>query len=1012
MPHSSGGPETSITRSHPRVALLPRISNGSKSTDKSILRNCGATGSNLRRKLEQKPPRPPSLSCASDSHRRLESNEDHEIISHIKPATKLVRTSPCVSLLMMDPDPSPPSVRHPHRSRTASEAQPQNPEAERAQLLSCRECQKRKTKCDKQVPCASCTLRGIHCQPVAVDPTRPRKKRFAEAELLARLRRYEALLSSANIDFSQAEEDRKLSASSSSPTPHAKVSGGKRQRRSGSHISLSSQAGMQSVAQPVDHDAGATPSGSTIDPDIGHIESILETVAPFQSDPHRSTPRYQTAGEAMTSTGAPLDTSNLDLISETSLRLDPAPAHAISSTLVTHNHAISSTLVIHKFVDLMFPDDGARNLTFDDHCPGEALVHPDASLMFRLLHIYEQNIHPLVKILHIPTVRESLCDIAARSLDIAAHNHALFFSIYSLVIGTLPVHESKRLLNTSDPRSIAENYRRNARTALCRASIWRSSLLTTLQAYMIYLLATRMDVDPRTYAIYSGNALRMAERLLLVYGRRNAVTGSAIGNSDLEREMVRRVWWEALLADMRASEKSGITSNPTLATASTRLPMDASDVDLSQLAESMDSNAQQPSNAAWTRLGSPDTECLFLLMRCEFAQFQLHPPWSHQYKDQQLQHHPFRRSGAYRQQADPHNRSSVSNLTWRLSAVDKFERYIFARYFDRPEIATSMILQYAQHHARMNIARLRLIVHLNDRRIENEGEIIRACIIQVEETAKLIAERKFVRYQWCTFSYLPFFSFVVLLDILRRHTEGPLVDRAWDAIENSAVIWKPDLHNKDSKDQGAQVPTHNATPDNGKSTRDHSTINLYADPSNVKDGKEKLRVRGIMLASLMVAAWEKRAQALMSRAARQANGGAPFIPTEPQVVSAMRSAAALKQDVAKTTASPAFQVDSLSDHAPPWQVGSAEGSLGNKEAEGFASHDDRAAGEAHGGSFTAFREQPPGSFVSTLDDMNNLNALLQSSVDLDWSTWFRQDWDTPSSGALDGISPVSFMPPS
>ncbi|ETS61298.1 fungal specific transcription factor domain-containing protein [Moesziomyces aphidis] len=902
----------------------------------------------------------------------------------------------------MDSDPSPPSYRHPHCSRTTSEAQPQVPDAERAQLLSCRECQKRKTKCDKQIPCSSCTLRGIICQPVAVDPTRPRKKRFAEAELLARLRRYEALLSSAGIDFSHAEVDSKLSASSSSPTPDASVADRKRQRRSGSHISLSSQAGVHGVAQPVDQDVGATPSGSTIDPDIGHIESILETVTPFQSGSHRSTPRFQTAGGALMTTDAPLDKSDLDLISETSLHQDPAPAHAISSTLV-----------IHKFVDLMFPDDGARNLTFDDHCPGEALIHPDASLMFRLLHIYEQNIHPLVKILHIPTVRESLCDIAAHSVDVAAHNHALFFAIYSLVIGTLPVHESKRLLNTSDPRSVAENYRRNAQTALCRASIWRSSHLTTLQAYMIYLLATRMDVDPRTYAIYSGNALRMAERLLLVYGRRNAVTGSAIGNSDLEREMVRRVWWEALLADMRASEKSGITSNPTLATASTRLPMNASDVDLSQLAESMCSNARQPSNAAWTRLRSPETESLFLLMRCEFAQFQLHPPWSHQYKDQQLQHHPFRRTGAYRQQVDPHKRSSVSDLSWRLSAVDHFERYIFARYFDRPEIATSMILQYAQHHARMNIARLRLIVHLNDRRIENEGEIIRACIIQVEETAKLIAERKFVRYQWCTFSYLPFFSFVVLLDILRRHTEGPLVDRAWDAIEDSAVIWKPDLHNKDSKDQGAQVPTHNATPDNGKGTQDHSTINLYADPSNVKDGKAKLRVRGIMLASLMVAAWEKRAQALMSRAARQANGGAPFIPTEPQVVSAMRSAAALKQDVPKSTANPAFQVGSRPDHAPPWQLGSAEGSLGNKEAEGFANRNDRAAGEAHGGSFTAFREQPPGSFASTLDDMNNLNALLQSSVDLDWSTWFRQDWDTPSSGALiDGISPVSFMPSS
>ena len=165
---------------------------------------------------------------------------------------------PRASLTSMKSDPTPPSVRHPQRARAG----------EKAQLLSCRECQKRKTKCDKQVPCSNCTLRGIDCQPVAVDPARPRKKRFAEAELLARLRRYEALLSSAGIDYSQ-------SISRSSPTSDTTASDRKRPRRAGSHTSLPSQAPVPGTAETVDDGACSPPSGSIIDPNIGHLESIF-----------------------------------------------------------------------------------------------------------------------------------------------------------------------------------------------------------------------------------------------------------------------------------------------------------------------------------------------------------------------------------------------------------------------------------------------------------------------------------------------------------------------------------------------------------------------------------------------------------------------------------------------------------------------------------------------------------------------------------------------------------------
>lgn len=52
-------------------------------------------------------------------------------------------------------------------------------------------CQQRKVKCDRNEPCANCVKARIDCISPSTLPPKKRKKRFPEAELLARLRRYE-----------------------------------------------------------------------------------------------------------------------------------------------------------------------------------------------------------------------------------------------------------------------------------------------------------------------------------------------------------------------------------------------------------------------------------------------------------------------------------------------------------------------------------------------------------------------------------------------------------------------------------------------------------------------------------------------------------------------------------------------------------------------------------------------------------------------------------------------------
>ena len=69
-----------------------------------------------------------------------------------------------------------------------------------SRVLACTSCQQRKIKCDRHFPCQHCTKSGLQCIPAALIQ-KTRRKRFAERELLDRVRHYEDLLRENGIPF-------------------------------------------------------------------------------------------------------------------------------------------------------------------------------------------------------------------------------------------------------------------------------------------------------------------------------------------------------------------------------------------------------------------------------------------------------------------------------------------------------------------------------------------------------------------------------------------------------------------------------------------------------------------------------------------------------------------------------------------------------------------------------------------------------------------------------------------
>lgn len=74
-------------------------------------------------------------------------------------------------------------------------------------VLACVLCQQRKIKCDRTFPCINCTRSHSHCVPAATLPSRQRRRRFPERDLLNRIHLYEGLLRDNNIQFESLHKD-------------------------------------------------------------------------------------------------------------------------------------------------------------------------------------------------------------------------------------------------------------------------------------------------------------------------------------------------------------------------------------------------------------------------------------------------------------------------------------------------------------------------------------------------------------------------------------------------------------------------------------------------------------------------------------------------------------------------------------------------------------------------------------------------------------------------------------
>ena len=198
--------------------------------------------------------------------------------------------------------------------------------------------------------------------------------------------------------------------------------------------------------------------------------------------------------------------------------------------------------------------------------------HPPPDRIHQLWQIFIENVDPLTKLVHVPTLQPAIQKAASNIGTVPRSFEALMFAIYGAAVMSLKDDECKQRLG--EPRKILlSRYISAAKAALSRAKFMGTISLVVLQALVLHLLSVRDIYAPRAVWSLTGVAVRIAQSMGLERD------GASLGLPPFETELRRRIWWQLKTHDFRTAELCGLSKSRDLETGagSTKWPTNIND---------------------------------------------------------------------------------------------------------------------------------------------------------------------------------------------------------------------------------------------------------------------------------------------------------------------------------------------------------------------------------------------------------------------------------------------------
>ena len=115
-------------------------------------------------------------------------------------------------------------------------------------------------------------------------------------------------------------------------------------------------------------------------------------------------------------------------------------------------------------------------------------LHPEQVHIFKLWQIYLENVNPLLKVTHTPTLQGRIIDAASRVGSMDPSQAALMFSIYCMSISSLDDRECRAIFATPKEQLLIR-YQLGCQQSLLNAGFLRSGSRDCLIALFLYLVS-------------------------------------------------------------------------------------------------------------------------------------------------------------------------------------------------------------------------------------------------------------------------------------------------------------------------------------------------------------------------------------------------------------------------------------------------------------------------------------------------------------------------------------------
>lgn len=386
--------------------------------------------------------------------------------------------------------------------------------------------------------------------------------------------------------------------------------------------------------------------------------------------------------------------------------------------------------------------------------------HPSPEHIHQLGQIFIENVDPLTKVVHVPTLRPAIQKAASNIGTIPRSFEALMFAIYGAAVMSLKDDECKERLG--EPRkTLLSRYISATRAALSRAKFMGTISLVVLQALVLHLLSVRDIDEPRAVWSLTGVAVRIAQGMGLERD------GIFLGLPPFEAEMRRRIWWLLKTHDFRTAELCGLDKFRDLNTGaeSTNWPTNVNDDQL------------YPGMTSLLAASKAVTDNVFVALRYELTNFAAARVTS------------FREQGKYSSQWDL--RASGSDRVAIDKAFEELEELLetkYLRYCDPSQplhLMTMLTARTALNSVRFLTHHPRGWTSIEQTPLSERQWVWEISIKLLELQNMLQSSPQLKQFAWHAAYFMHWHASIHVLDTLRANPLVAEAEKVWKLIGNT-----------------------------------------------------------------------------------------------------------------------------------------------------------------------------------------------------------------------------------